>query len=89
MNFCKTICLTFLLGILFSFTGIAQNRLTQNADDAFKNQRYTIAIAKYKKAYSKVKKNKAEKNRIWFQIAECYRLTNDVKKSRSRLPAPG
>jgi len=83
MNFCKTICLTLLLGIIFSFSGIAQNRLTQNADDAFKNQRYTVAITKYKKAYSRVKKNKAEKNRIWFQIAECYRLTNDVKKAEA------
>lgn len=69
--------------ILLPLAGFSQNKLVQNADNAFRNQRYTYAVNKYKKAYTRVKRNKAEKNRIWFQLAECYRLTNDTKKAEA------
>ena len=34
----------------------------KNADEAFSKQQYSVAIDKYKKAYTKVKKDKEEKN---------------------------
>lgn len=61
-----------------------KRNFTQEADEAFNNQQYFTAIDKYKKAYSKVKSNQAEKKRILFQIAECYRLTNNPKRAESQ-----
>ena len=74
--------------IIFSFllpvNIIAQKNFTQEADIAFEDQQYYTAIDKYKKAYSKIKGNRVEKNRILFQIGECYRLTNNTKKSETQ-----
>ena len=36
----------------------AQRNPAKGADEAFSKQQYSLAIDKYKKAYSKVKKNK-------------------------------
>ena len=75
-----------LLVVLFMFTilstGHAQNRNWRAADDAFTNMQYNVAITKYKKALSKVK-GKPDKEKISFQIAECYRLTNNTKKAEA------
>jgi len=77
----------FLLTLLFSgllFTNsYAQKNWAQNADNSFKYYRYYEAVGLYKKAYTKVKKNKVEKARIIYQIAECYRLTNDAKQAET------
>lgn len=72
-----------ILCILFLLTceGVAQNKFTRNADNAFADQQYMTALARYQKAYSKVKKNKAERDRISFRIAECYRMMNNMKKA--------
>lgn len=61
----------------------AQSRRAQAADEAFENMRYSLAIPKYKKAYSRSKGNKVEKNRITYKLAECYRLTNDMRRAES------
>lgn len=53
----------------------------KSADESFARQQYSVAIEKYKKAYKKVKKNKEEKNRISYRMAECYRLTGNYKRS--------
>ncbi len=53
----------------------------RSADDAFEDQRYAIAVEKYQKALTKVKKNPLEKDRIAFRLAECYRLTGDMKRA--------
>jgi peptidoglycan-associated lipoprotein len=53
----------------------------KSADEAFARQQYTAAIEKYKKAYKKVKKNKEEKNRISFQMAECFRMVGNYKRA--------
>lgn len=37
----------------------------------------------YKRAYTHIKRNKAERARIVYQIAECYRLTNDTKQAET------
>ncbi|MBQ2510612.1 MAG: OmpA family protein [Bacteroidales bacterium] len=49
--------------------------IAKKADDLFDQYRYVEACKEYEKAYNKIKNNKAEKNRIYFQMAECYRLT--------------
>lgn len=61
----------------------AQSRKAEAADEDFANMRYALAIPKYKKAYSRVKRNKLEKNRITYQLAECYRLTNQPKRAEA------
>ena len=72
-----------LLGFLVLLPSLmhAQRNPAKSADEAFSKQQYSLAIDKYKKAYSKVKKNKEEKNRITAQLAECYRLTGNYKRA--------
>jgi peptidoglycan-associated lipoprotein len=73
-----------LLAVLSFLTGsiYAQKTVTQTADDAFKYKQYYEAAELYKKAYPKVK-NKVEKRRILFQIAECYRFSNQVRRAEA------
>lgn len=74
------------IGILFTFilllnvSLLAQRNSTEAADTDFEDFKYSEAVDKYKKAYSKVK-NRDEKNRIRFQMAECYRLMNETKRA--------
>lgn len=58
-------------------------QIAKDADNAFKYEQYASALPMYKKAYSKTK-NKVEKKRIMFQIAECYRLTKDPRKAEAQ-----
>ena len=73
-----------LLIVAFIFTlpfcGIAQNRYIAAADQAFTSLQYNIAASKYKKAYAKTR-SKSDKERISFQMAECYRMINNTKKA--------
>ncbi|NVO21671.1 MAG: OmpA family protein [Bacteroidetes bacterium] len=77
----RSLLIFLFVTALFS-TGLAQNRHWRAADDAFTNMQYNIAVTKYKKALSKVK-TKPEKEKISFQIAECYRLINNTKKAEA------
>ena len=61
----------------------AQNRFSKAADDAYADQMFMLALQKYQKAYSKVKNNKTERDRISLRIAECYRMMNNTKKAES------
>lgn len=73
--------IVFLL-VGLSLSGYAQRRsLTELADEAFESKQYTTAVDLYKKAYTKVKGNRQEKNRIMFQQAECYRFMDDKKQA--------
>jgi peptidoglycan-associated lipoprotein len=72
----RLFCILILIGISLHIQ--AQSIITQDADDAYTNLQYTIAAAKYKKAYSKAKAS-PEKERILYRMAECYRLTNNTK----------
>jgi len=83
-----------LLFILLMISGIvmAQRNPAKSADDAFSKQQYSVAIDKYKKAYTKVKKDKEEKMRITAQLAVCYRMTGNYKRAEAaykRLVANG
>ncbi len=54
----------------------------KNADLAFGRKQYIEAADRYKKAYRKVRRNKKEeRNRISFQMAECYRLIGLTKRA--------
>lgn len=77
--------LVLLMILLFILPAQAQRRtFVRAADEAFEDERYSIAIEKYQKAYTKSKKNPAEKDRISFRLAECYRLTGDVKRAKGQ-----
>lgn len=72
-----------IVTLLFSVAvlpALAQNRALRAADDAFNNMQYNVAVTKYKKALSKAKA-KPDKEKISFQIAECYRIMNNTKKA--------
>ena len=75
--------MTLLLVIIVSAGSFAQNRYSRSADESFNDQQYFLALKKYQKAYSKVKKNKEERERISFQMAECYRLMNNTKRAET------
>ncbi|MEI7662233.1 MAG: tetratricopeptide repeat protein, partial [Bacteroidota bacterium] len=72
--------LLFLTGAQASF---AQTKLTKAADDAYADQMFLPALLKYQKAYSKIKNNKGERDRISLRIAECYRMMNNTKKAEA------
>lgn len=75
------LALTVLI-MLIAGAATAQNRYVRVADDAFGNLQYNVALTKYKKALSKAK-TKGDKERISFQMAECYRITNNTKKAEA------
>ena len=54
-----------------------------DADATFDKHQYSVAIDKYKKALKKVKKDKEEKSRITYQMAECFRLTENYKRAEA------
>ncbi|MCR4659511.1 MAG: OmpA family protein [Bacteroidales bacterium] len=83
-----------LFAALFFATGVfAQSKnIAKKADDLFDQNRFIEALEKYESAYNKITSNKAEKNRIYYQMAECYRLMNDyphAERIYKRLAAAG
>lgn len=71
-------CLFLLLVTVVTASGAyAQKSIAQKADNLFDQNRFVEALEQYTKAYEKIKDNKAEKNRVYFQMAECYRLMYD------------
>lgn len=81
MKFLKLFTLlTFAVSL--SFTVSAQKGDKSKADMAFDVQEYYVAIDLYKKEY-KSAKDKARKAEIIFKVAECYRLTNNLKQAET------
>jgi len=74
----STLFSCFLLSFI-AFSASAQKGFVKSADKAFKSKEYYNAIELYKKASSQ-NLRKGDKARVIFQIAECYRLTGDVKQ---------
>ena len=65
-----------------SFSLMAQTKsIAQKADDLFDQKQFIAALEKYEEAYNKISSNKAEKNRVYFQMGECYRLMNNFPKA--------
>ena len=70
-----------IVALLFAGSAMAQHSVATQADEQFKNRQYTLALDSYQKAYDRVSSNKAEKNRIYFQMGECYRLMYNYPKA--------
>ena len=71
-----------LLCLFMDIEGYAQRRNpAKNADLAFGRKQYIEAADRYKKAYKKTKRNKAERARISYQMGECYRLIGLTKRA--------
>ena len=58
------------------------HKLTKKADEYFEAREYTTALEVYSKAYSK-EKTREQKQRISFNMAECYRYTGQFKRAAS------
>ena len=85
MNLIKKISFLLLLGIALSATAYGQRKnYAKGADEAFEDKKYVVAIERYKKAQGKIKNNKAEKDRVSFNLAECYRLTANPKAAKAQ-----
>lgn len=76
--------IVFLFFILISSFAAAQSRQALAADKAYESGYYTTAIAKYKKAYTKAKKNRTEKARISCRLGDCYCMTNRTKNAEAQ-----
>lgn len=77
------VLIAFIVLSTMPINSIAQKNFAANADEKFSLDKYYEAIQLYKKAYTKVKSNKAEKNRILFQTAVCYYRINDAKNTET------
>lgn len=78
----------FVICALLITAGSVQAQKTRyyakGADEAFEDEKFALAAERYQKVVNKVKNNKAEKDRIYFQIAECYWFMADYKKAKSQ-----
>lgn len=72
-----------IIAFLNPSVSYGQSRRIAAAEEAFNNFQYNVAVNRYKKAYSKTK-SRPEKDRISFQMAECYRMMNNTKRPKSR-----
>lgn len=82
MKMFKKSLLLLAVSLFFASVGFAQTKsLAQKADDLFNQKQYIAALDKYEEAYNKISSNKAEKNRCYFQMGECYRLMNNFPKA--------
>ncbi|KAF0202824.1 MAG: outer membrane protein/peptidoglycan-associated [Bacteroidetes bacterium] len=73
----------FISALFFIFSPAstqAQSRRMAAADEAFNSFQYNVAVNRYKKVYSRTK-SRPEKDRISFQMAECYRMMNNTKRA--------
>ena len=70
-----------IIALFWSTMAMAQNSVASLADQQFKDKQYTLALESYQKAYDRVSSNRAEKNRIYFQMGECYRLMYNYPKA--------
>ncbi|MBR1793245.1 MAG: PD40 domain-containing protein [Bacteroidales bacterium] len=84
----KTARSAFALFLVFAMTAgvsLAQkkNSVAEKGDQLFNQKQYISALDKYEEAYKKVGSNKVEKNRIYFQMAECHRMMNNYPEAES------
>ena len=69
--------------ILLTSLSQAQNRHIKAGDNAFEAQLYREAAERYKKGYKKLDA-KEDKIAVSFKMAECYRLTNELRKAKAQ-----
>jgi peptidoglycan-associated lipoprotein len=74
----------FIMLALLPLISVAQKKSpAHSADELFARQQYYAAIDKYQKAYTKVKNNREEKNRIVYRLADCYRFTENYRRAEA------
>ncbi len=74
----RFLALSFFL--IVAAVGMAQHKLTLEADAQFEGENYYTAIELYKKAFSK-EKDKAKKVEILYKIGRGYHLMEDLKQA--------
>ena len=84
MKLIQKVSYVLLIMLIINNVAVAQKSPAADADKAFSTFQYTLAADLYKKAYSKVKKNRVEKRRIMFRMAECFSMTGDLKKAEQQ-----
>jgi peptidoglycan-associated lipoprotein len=84
MGIVKKSGLLFLIIMFISALSFAQKNPSAQADKAFETFQYKIAADLYKKAYPKIKKNRVEKQRVLFRLAECYYMSEDFKRAEQQ-----
>lgn len=77
----KNVFLVSIITICFFSTSLAQRSVYDKANQYYQNGQYYQAVDLLRDAYGKVS-DKDLKNDITFQVAECYRLTNEPKKAQ-------
>lgn len=82
MRFLKQVAVVIVSCISFSVNSYAQKNFAKDADKAFDNGDYFLAIENYKSAYSK-SKDKQQKAEILFKTAECYRKIGENKQAET------
>src|SRR3954462_6406123 len=85
MKLIKVLSAVVVFLLAFTVNAHAQKNYIRDADRAYDSQQYYNASELYKKGMAKIK-NKQEKARITYQIAECYRMMNDWKQAESCIP---
>ncbi|MBI9055715.1 MAG: OmpA family protein [Bacteroidales bacterium] len=76
----KRVFLLSLFAICFLSSSYGQKSLYQKANNYYKNGQYYQAVDLLRDAYNKTP-SRETKNDITFQVAECYRFTNQPKKA--------
>lgn len=85
MSLLKKTSFLLILALVLSASVYGQRKnYARTADEAFEDRKYVLAIERYKKAQRKIKNNKAEKDRVSFRLAECYRLTGNPRAARAQ-----
>lgn len=82
MKLTKVLSVVVVFILAFTTNAYAQKNYIKDADRSFEGEQYYNSVELYKKGMSKIK-NKQEKARITFQIAECYRKMNDWKQAET------
>jgi len=72
-----------LLGL--QITVQSQDKYVILGDQEYNNKHFISAIDYYNKALEKFKGDNPEGNEVAFKLAECYRMTNNAKKSEQAL----
>ncbi|MCK4568766.1 MAG: OmpA family protein [Bacteroidales bacterium] len=85
MQLIKKLTILVFISLVVSATAFGQRKnFAKAADEAYEDQKYVLAIERYKKAQGKIKNNKAEKDRVSYHLAECYRLTGNPKAAKAQ-----
>jgi peptidoglycan-associated lipoprotein len=76
----RKILASLFVSLLFVTTAVAQGKLAEEADDAFKKGFYFNAIELYKKAYT-VEKKASTKAELIFKVGEAYKAIGDPEQA--------